>query len=110
LRNDFGEPKGGAISRHRIDSHIRDLQNDEDRADHDTLKPTTENGVRDHREGLVDDHVGKEEGHKKKVTVLPDVLDFLCIALLFAGKHDQVEGSGGEDVGKAVRPELTVSR
>lgn len=36
---------------------IWDLQHDENRADHDALEATTENGVRNYRESLVDDHI-----------------------------------------------------
>jgi hypothetical protein len=62
LRNDIGEPRGGVISRHRVDPHVRNLQNGEDRADRDTLKAAAEGGVRDDQQGLVDYHVRKEEG------------------------------------------------
>lgn len=85
----------GAISRRRIDSHIEDLQNDEDSADHDTLKATTKNGVRNYRKCLVDYHVRKQEGNEQKMAVLSDRLYFLRITLLFTARRDRIEGSGG---------------
>lgn len=95
LRNDLGEPKGSVIGLSRIGRHVRSLQDDEDRADYDTLKATTENGVCNHRECLIDYHVRKEEGHEKEVAILPDRLDFLRIALLFTTRRDRAERSGG---------------
>ena len=53
--NDFGERKGGGSSvvAEQIDSRL----GLEDGGDHDTLKTTTESGIRNYRERLVDYHV-----------------------------------------------------
>ena len=40
-----------------------DLQYDEYCADHDTLKTTPEDGIRNDWQGFIDNHVRKEESH-----------------------------------------------
>jgi len=79
--------KARTVSRCRIQLRIRDLQHDKHCADHDTLEASSKNGVRNDRECLVDYHVGQEESHEEEVAILPDGLDFLCIAFLFTARY-----------------------
>jgi len=58
--------------------------NDQYCRDHDALHPTAQDGVGYDGERLVDDHVCKEKGNKKKVTILANGLDPVCIEALCA--------------------------
>ena len=79
--------KARTVSYCRIKRGIRVLQHDEYCADHDTLEASSKNGVRNDRERLVDNHVRQEESHEEEVAILPDGLDFLCIAFLFTVRY-----------------------
>lgn len=46
------------------------------------LDASSENGIGDNGEGLIDDHVGKEEGDEEKVAIFADGLDFVGIFAL----------------------------
>ena len=72
-----------------------DSQHDEYGADHDALNATSENGVCNDRERLIDYHVRQEEGYEEEMAVLPDGFDLLRIAFLFTVRRTRVELLGG---------------
>jgi hypothetical protein len=55
---------------------------DEDGADDNALNAASKDWVRNDGEGLVDNHVGEEEGNQKEVTVLADWFYFVGIFTL----------------------------
>ena len=63
------------ISHCRNNRRIWDIQHDEYCADYDTLKASSEDGIRDDREYLVDYHVRQEESDEEEAAILPDGLD-----------------------------------
>jgi hypothetical protein len=51
-------------------------------ADHHTLCATAKDGVRDDRQGLVHDHVGKEEGDEEQMTILANRFNLVRVLTL----------------------------
>ena len=73
----------------KIIERKRDAHDDEDGADDNALHAAPEDGVRDNGQGLVDDHVRKQERHEQQVSVLADRLDLVSIQLLLPVPSEQ---------------------
>lgn len=56
----------------------------EHRTDNYTRNATTENGVRNHGERFVDNHVGEEQSDEEQVTIFANGLDLSRIGLLLS--------------------------
>lgn len=97
LGNDLCEPGSEDRQLRRIDPRNLDSQHDEYGADYNTLKASSEHGVRNDRKRLVDYHVRQEESYEQKVPVLPDRLDLLRIAFLLSVRRARVKGLAGLD-------------
>jgi hypothetical protein len=61
-----------------------DIHDDQNGRDDDTLYATTENGIGDNGEGLVNDHVGEEEGDEEEMAICTDGLDTVRVEALFS--------------------------
>ena len=79
--------RAGEIERGK-DGH---LHNDEHGTDDDALDSSAQDWFRNDGQGLVDDHVGQEEGDEEKVSILANRDDLLdVLALLSVSRTGQV--------------------
>ena len=77
--------RAGEIGREK-DGHLHD---DEHGTDDDALDSSAQDWFRNDGQGLVDDHVGQEEGDEEKVSILANRDDLLGVLALLS-----VSGTG----------------